>query len=115
MVRDLRVARHRKQNRKTTAKRRLLLRLASGRNRKNPAKLRKKSKLAAPVPSHYQSWPVLRPSDLISSMLDAGFVDELILASTHVSQVKASRSLATLIEPHSRSQSPSRSLSTQPN
>ena len=81
LVKDTRVARKQKANRKSTAKRRKILRLAS---RGRAVKLLKASKRAPPAANHYRAWPVLRPHDLIAAMLDAGLEDELLLDSALV-------------------------------
>ena len=76
LVRDAGVVRKNKINRKATAKRRRMLRLAMGRP---VSKLLKASKRAALPAHHYRSWPVLRPHNLIAAMLDAGLEHELFL------------------------------------
>ena len=78
LVKDTRVARQKKTNRKCTAKRRKILRLAS---RGRAVKLLKASKRAPPAAHHYRAWPVLRPHDMIAAMLDAGLENELLLDS----------------------------------
>ena len=80
LVKDVRVARQRKNNRKSTAKRRKILRAAG----RQAVKLLKASKRAPPAPHHYRAWPVLRPHDTITAMLDAGLEDELFLDSSYV-------------------------------
>ncbi|CAE6916833.1 unnamed protein product [Symbiodinium sp. CCMP2592] len=75
LLRDVKSESVRARKRNASAKRRNLLRLATGKKKKAPLK---KSKLAAPPPSRWQSWPVLMPYDVCKAIKASGMVKELL-------------------------------------
>ncbi|CAE7228652.1 Cpr [Symbiodinium sp. CCMP2456] len=72
LVKDLRVITKKESNLRKTRKKRGILLAAAG--KKRPFK---KSKIAVPAPSCYESWPVFRPFDLFQAIVQAGLISEL--------------------------------------
>ena len=90
LLKDVKIDGQRLRKRNASAKRRSLLRAASGlsfkpskRKKGKQAAPKKKSKQATTRPSRYQMWPVFLPFDFCKAIKAAGLVDELCLGSEY--------------------------------